>query len=83
MEFCLGRSKEKIMRIKNFKIFQFFKKKKALEELDDKLKELVKIGLFSDEEILKIRFERAEKKYKDFLKNKKDDNRDYQNHRLK
>jgi len=61
------------MKIKILKIFQFFKKKKALEELDDKLKELVKAGFFTDEEILKIRFERAEKKYKDFLKSKKND----------
>jgi len=46
-------------------MFKFFKHKK---KIPDKLDEALKLGLITDEELLRLRLERADQTYKDFLK---------------
>jgi len=47
----------------------FFKKKK--KDLPDNLDKALTLGLITKEELLRLRLDRAEQKYKDFLKEQK------------
>lgn len=47
-------------------MFNFFKKNK--KEIKDTLEEVEKLGFITKEEMLKLRLERAENIYKNFLK---------------
>jgi len=49
-------------------LVKFFKKKR---EIKDELDKALEYGLITEEELLRLRCERAETKYKEFLKTKK------------
>jgi hypothetical protein len=48
-------------------IFRFFRKKQIKDELD----KAFLMGLITEEELYRLRLERAEEKYKEFIKKKK------------